>query len=113
MEGIEILSQTPITDMAHWCQTTIDVLAVIVLVSLVAFGVSTFTHKEILIWICGGSAIFFWICGIILTAINPQVPTDRYEYKVTIEDNVSIADVYDNYEVTGRDGEIWILEDKE
>ena len=42
-----------------------------------------------------------------------EEPTGRYRYEATIDDSVSITEVYDRYKVVERRGDIWILEDKE
>lgn len=39
-------------------------------------------------------------------------PSDRNVYKCYFEKDISIQEVYDNYKVVGRDGDIWILKDK-
>ena len=49
------------------------------------------------------------VCG---TGVLKE-PTGRYSYECTIDDNVSIVDVYSEYNVVERRGDIWVLEDKE
>lgn len=38
-----------------------------------------------------------------------KAPTSAKEYQVTIEDYVSINDVYDYYEVVDKEGDIWTI----
>ena len=48
-----------------------------------------------------------------LSLIFYEVPTNRYRYEVTIDESVTITEIYDNYDVIEQRGDIWILEDKE
>ena len=48
----------------------------------------------------------------ILGAIDPQELTGKYEYKVTIDDTVSMTEFYEKYKVIEQEGEIWTIRDK-
>lgn len=66
----------------------------------------------------GGGAIAVFsvpLCLIvgIITGNVYQIPTDRYEYKVIIDDNVSMVEFYKQYEVIDQDGKIFIIREKE
>ena len=64
-------------------------------------------------WIGPLISLICIIISSILITIDPQIPTERTRYEVTIDDSVSMKDVYKKYEVIEQKGEIWILEDKE
>ena len=64
--------------------------------------------------------IIIFVCSSIVCVISNYIndtyncePTGRYRYEVTIDDSVSITEVYDHYNVVEQRGDIWILEDKE
>lgn len=62
--------------------------------------------------VVSGIIAFLWVivagaCGVF------DKPSDHNTYKCIFDEDISIQEVYDKYEVVGRDGEIWILEDKE
>lgn len=58
-------------------------------------------------------AIIALIVLLIMAAIGAfEYDTGRSTYKCIFEDNVSIQEIYENYNVIGQDGEIWILEDR-
>ena len=39
--------------------------------------------------------------------------TGRYRYECTIDESVSMKEVYERYEIIEQRGDIWVLEDKE
>ena len=55
-------------------------------------------------------------CGMFVIALLCLVADIRYSkvdaIQCTIEDNVSINEVYDNYDVIDKQGEIWTLREK-
>ena len=57
-----------------------------------------------------GIVLFFidWLCGIIIT-----VPTGKYEYKVTISDEVNFVEFNNKYEIIDQDGLIYTIKEKE
>lgn len=113
MSGINILSRTDIMVTVDWAKWVMGVLLVILLVSLVATIVaSSWPEHKMLQFILATVFIIVFICCWIWAIISPSVPNGRYKYKATIDDTVSFRDVYNNYEVVGQDGDIWILEDK-
>jgi hypothetical protein len=42
-----------------------------------------------------------------------DTPTGRYEYKVILDDTYPATQLYEEYEVIGQDGKIWIIQEKE
>lgn len=44
---------------------------------------------------------------------NYKIPIGEYEYKVIIDDNVSMTEFYEHYEVVDQDGKIFIIREKE
>lgn len=107
IEGITVLNKELI-------MTTPSVLTVIALVSviigIVSFCVVINSHNNI-VSIIGSILFVLSIVGFSLGLIIEE-PTDRYKYECTIDESVSIQDIYDRYEVVEQRGEIWVLEDK-
>lgn len=111
IKGIEILNKTPITEMTK-SGFIILIVSVIVLCLSIAFLFSFLDDRN-----DTGVFVCFLICLIsfvtLIVGLNIRKQTGRYEYKVTMNKDVSIQDVYENYKVVEKDGKIWILEDKE
>lgn len=50
---------------------------------------------------------------IVITSNSHWRTNERNQYECIIDDSVSINEVYENYNVIERRGDIWVLEDKE
>ena len=61
-----------------------------------------------------------WIFGLVLFAggvfialpISSHESEDRFRYECTIDESVSMTEVYERYEIIEQRGDIWVLEDK-
>lgn len=49
----------------------------------------------------------------VMFEIAVAVPTDRYEYKVLIDDSVSMTEFHERYDLISVDGQIYTIRDKE
>jgi len=109
IEGIEILAQSEIMTDSSW---TAWILV------LLAFGFVVFTgglsnNIDFLVFI-GCIALSISIVGsLLMVIINPKEPTGKYEYQVTIDENVSFTELYEKYEVVDQNGKIWVIRDKD
>lgn len=111
MDGITILNTTIVDDYAQWVLPTVLALGLICIVALVLMLNSNDT----------GVVIFGTIFLLAMIAIPTIVITskshwrinERNQYECIIDDSVSINEVYENYNVLERRGDIWVLEDKE
>ena len=112
MEGIEILNKTPVLVRPDWWIGGL----ILLIVFFIAFMVLIFIFVEA--GYDGLVAIFSILSCIVFILIpvclSVEVPnTDgRYRYEVTINENVSIQDIYEKYDVIEQDGKKWIIEDK-
>ncbi len=97
MNGIEILSKTPIE--------TLSAEAFVAIVILSIFGIIMCLSEFYLssaITIIVAISIFF-CC---------QTPTGRYEYECKINDKVSVVKFYEKYEIKDHYDNVWIIRDK-
>lgn len=110
---MEILSQTEIIEQVGGWPPGI----VIALVVLVFIGLSIFFGLVCDLDVVGILASFFiTIFTLILTMgiwAPKDVPTGRYEYKVILDETYPATQLYEEYEVVGQDGKIWIIQEKE
>lgn len=105
IEGITVLNQTEIMEVPGvWLFITICVSLVIgLIIALILREENAFPIVTLLAFI---------VLAIIVSILFKE-PTGRYKYECTIEDSVSITEVYEKYKVIEQRGEIWVLEEKE
>lgn len=111
MDGITILNTIIVDDYAQWVLPTVLALGLICIVALVLMINSN----------DAGVIIFGTISLLAMIAISIIVSTskshwrinERNQYECIIDDGTSINEVYENYNVIERRGDIWVLEDKE
>lgn len=111
MDGITILNTIIVDDYARWVLPTVLALGFICIVALVLMLNSDDT-----------GVIIFGIISLLAMIAMPIIigtskshwrTNQRNQYECIIDDSVSINEVYENYNVIERRGDIWVLEDKE
>lgn len=111
MDGITILNTTIVDEYAQWVLPTVLALGLICIVALVLMINSNDTRVPIFGTI---SLLAMIAMPIIVIASKSHWRTnERNQYECIIDDSVSINEVYENYNVIERRGDIWVLEDKE
>ena len=113
MNGINILNQTEIMEYSN-TQWVIGTIAIILLaISICACVIFSAENHDYLTLFSMAILIISTITIIIIVSIGESHPTGRYKYEVTIDDTVSMSEVYEKYTVVKQKGDIWILKDKE
>ena len=104
IDGITVLNNITVSDF-----NPIPWLIVLIFLLLVAFIIVLSDEID------RRSGIVLW-CGMFAIALILLVADIRFSktnaIQCTIEDNVSINEVYDNYDVIDKQGEIWTLREK-
>lgn len=116
MNGIDILNKEEILTSPEWIGMAASISGVMVIISVifvVAFTLTIHDTASILSMILFVCSIVAFVVFAAINDIYKSEPTGRYRYEVTIDDSVSITEVYDHYNVVEQRGDIWILEDKE
>ena len=115
MDGITVLSQSEITTTPCWIWIFLLVSLFVIILGIVLVTICASFNKKIgtklaTIFTFLGIVLFFinWLCGIIIT-----VPTGKYEYKVTISDEVNFVEFNNKYEIIDQDGLIYTIKEKE
>lgn len=110
MDGITILNTIMVDDYAQWVLPTVLALGLICIVALVLMLNSN--DKGVIIF--GTISLLAMIAMpiIIGTSKSHWRTNERNQYECIIDDSVSINEVYENYNVIERRGDIWVLEDK-
>ena len=111
MDGITILNTTIVDEYAQWVLPAVLALGLICIVALVLMLNSN--DKGVIIF--GTISLLAMIAMpiIIGTSKSHWRTNERNQYECIIDDSVSINEVYENYNVIERRGDIWVLEDKE
>lgn len=111
MDGITILNTTIVDDYAQWVLPTVLALGIVCIVALVL----TLTSNDDKVIIFGTISLLAMIIIpiIVITSKSHWRTNERNQYECIIDDSVSINEVYENYNVIERRGDIWVLEDKE
>lgn len=111
MNGITILNTIIVDDYARWVLPTVLALGFICIVSLVLM----INSNDSGVIIFGTISLLAMIAMpiIIGTSKSHWRTNQRNQYECIIDDSVSINEVYENYNVIERRGDIWVLEDKE
>ena len=106
MDGVTILNQTMVYEWPTWAFIVIIVMAIIF-----GIGISVIIEKDS---IFGGLVtLISFLVAIVLALIDPKVETGLYKYEAIIDDDVSFTELYEQYDLIARRGEIYILQDKE
>ena len=109
---MEILNQSPIMEMDPSYQSLAIKLFVAIIIGFFATVFCVCCGGDTSVIVTGG---FTTLCVVALLAVvgfSPEVPTDRNEYIVKIDD-ASFVEIYEKYEVVEQKGDVWILQDKE
>lgn len=112
MNGITILNTTVVDDYARWVLPTVLALGIICIVAFVLMINSDDTRAVEIFGIISFVAIIAALIIIIASKTHWRT-NERNQYECIIDDGVSINEVYENYNVIERRGDIWVLEDKE
>lgn len=107
IDGVTILNNVTVSDfnLIPWLGVLIGLLLVALII--ICIKPDGFNKKNLLgVWWCGMFAIFFilFIADIRLSKVDA--------IQCTIDDEVSINEVYDKYDVIDKQGEIWTLKEK-
>lgn len=115
MEGVRILAQAPVYETVYswgwsWAGFALSILAVVIL-AFIIFSVCNGDIAGLLFLIFVG---FLGITSVYCFSIgNSEKVYSHEEYKVIIDDSVSLNDFYKKYEVIGQEGEIYTVIERE
>lgn len=110
---MEILSQSSIMEMEPSYKSLALKLLVAIIIGFVATVCCTCCGGDISVIFTGSFTVLCTIALLAVVGFSPEVPTDRNEYIVKINDDTSFVEVYEKYEVVERKDNVWILRDKE
>ena len=111
MDGVRVLSQEAICSAGL---KPVDAALFIIVAINILFIVSAIENNDFIIFVCGVlvSIVFGMLMWFVIDVIT-ETPTGRYEYKVLIDDSVSMTEFYERYDLISVDGQIYTIRDKE
>lgn len=116
MAGVEILSQSIIyeVEVPLWPLIVFPIVGLLIglifaIIDWVNFGFDPDWLSTILLLML---ACFIIGCNVMLLAEHETDEVDYIEYKVTIEDSVSLNEFLDKYEILGQEGRIYTVKEK-
>lgn len=112
MKGVDILNIEEISAVPEWIDITIIIAVIVFMISIIILFISyDLWNVSFIVSIITMLISFIFI--IVIGVNDIEEPTGRYRYEATIDESVSITEIYDRYKVVDRRGDIWILEDNE
>ena len=113
MKGVDILNIEEISAVPLWVDVIVIIAVMVFTISLIILLISVYKLWDVSFIVSIITMLISFIFIIVLGANDIEEPTGRYRYEATIDESVSITEIYDRYKVVDRRGDIWILEDKE
>jgi hypothetical protein len=111
LEGIEILSQqVQIINSTLFPELEIFLLVMLCIITFI-IGICLFHDEELCSIIIFTISLIF----VMLIAIGSQkqnIKTDKFIYKVTIDDNINFNEFNRKYEIINQDGKIYTIIEK-
>ena len=112
LEGIDILSKTMIKDTPNWASlmAVLSLACVVIFLSLVVMAIR---EDELLLAFIFGILLLI-SGGLVLFSTDyfDSIYTGRYRYEVVVNDDVSLTDFYEKYDVVEQNGRLWTIEEK-
>lgn len=109
---MEILNQSPIVEMDPSYQSLAIKLLVAMIIGFFATVFCVCCRGNISAIVTSSFTALCAVALLVIVICAPEVPTDRNEYIVKLDD-ASFVEIYEKYEVVERKGDVWILQDKE
>ena len=111
MNGVEILSSEAIynTFLPEWC-IAIGFILIVTFAALMAWNIAEERFGLMLICLVLLIGSFFVM---ILSDTDNKHDVNHIEYKVTIDDSVSMNEFLDKYEILDQEGKIYTVKERE
>ena len=118
MNGVEILSQETIYETTYPWWFILIFAGIGLIVGIIIMIINYLDYEMFdptLLILTGGFVIIGLIFGMLIAEnTNHETDTvDHIEYKVTIDDSVSMNEFLDKYEILDQEGKIYTVKEKE
>lgn len=111
MTGVEILNSQTIynTILPDWCGVLASVLMVASCISVGVFS----TYKKLGLKITSCVLVVVGVVVMTLALLSNHNSINYIEYKVTIDDSVSMNEFLEKYEILDQEGKIYTVKERE
>lgn len=119
MNGVEILNEIPIYNIAEWASVT---TAVILIATPLAFFIYSIINWEgfgclVLNTVCGFFAGLVIIVLFIVFTSETNIAYDKnsvqyYQYQVVVSDEVKFSEFMEKYEILEQNGNIYTIQER-
>ena len=111
MTGVEILSSATIynTFLPIW----IGAIAFVLMFGFIALATYGFCEEKVTLGVVSLLLIMMMLTVALLGFLNNTNDIDHIEYKVTIDNSVSMNEFLDKYEILDQEGKIYTVKEKE
>ena len=93
-----------------WIITLMALIVFIFIMTIIATESASRYALAVLSFAIIFTIVWGWVVKPIVT--KEDIPTGRYRYECTIDDDASFIDIYEKYIVVERRGDLWVLEDR-
>lgn len=112
MEGITVLSENEIMNMPTWTLVITIIGFIIFAISFMIFAICSNKIIQTIFAINSICCFIFYIFGLFCMTFIEN-PTGKYEYKVTISDEINLVEFNEKYEIINQEGLIYTIKEKE
>ena len=109
MNGIEVLSKSEIKTISTSSLLIMTFVCIFIILTGLFISISIFDVDENLAALVLSTALLVLF---FMVSKSLEKSTGKYEYKVTISDEVSLNEFYDKYEIVDQDGKIYTIKEK-
>lgn len=111
MDGITILNTIIVDDYARWVLPTVLALGIVCICTFLLMLNTSGGTDTICLGIVSLLSLIVVFIIVVVSKSHWRI-NERNQYECIIDDSVSINEVYENYSVIERRGDIWVLEEK-
>ena len=118
LNGIEVLDKVELMDIVYnpiVSNISLALASIIIICLLVSFLLAMLDNMGFMLPLGLGILLLVLFVPSILIkeATSKQVPNGKYQYQVTISDNVSMVEFNERYDVISVEGKIYTIVEKE
>lgn len=109
MEEMHIIEQTPVTSDTSMFWIVFILGVVVAMGALIVLNIKNGRREKDKI------VLIFYAIGIAIMILSTAftVETGRYTYKCTFDDNITVKDITEHFDIIDVVDDVWIVKDKE
>lgn len=93
-------------DLPTWSYIVLLILGGVAIISAFFTSEKGVLLSRVMIFVVITWGVFSILC------FKKEIPTGRYRYECTVDENTSFVEICEKYDVVEQKGDLWVLEDK-